>query len=142
MYLPCVSSLLFSSMTTIFREKHSFKLFVIVSLIAALIGLIVLFNLPFVSKSKVLILTGTGIGIILCCLLLTSVVTRREHVTIYRKSSMTYIPFKHQDNRCLVIPPEGSLCAYCLCEFEPCDKAIEISHQYLIHKGCLRPNFV
>jgi hypothetical protein len=127
---------------TIFREKYSFKLFVVVSLIAALIGLIVLFNLPFVSKSKVLILTGTGIGIILCCLLLTSVVTRRSHVTVYKRSLRTYVPYKHQDTRCLVIPPEGTLCAYCLCEFEPSDKAVAVYNQYLVHKECSRPNFV
>ena len=63
-------------MSIITRENYQFRLFVFVSLIAALVGLIVLLNLPVVSKSRVVILIGIGIGIILCCLVLTNVLIR------------------------------------------------------------------
>lgn len=113
------------------REKYYIRLLTIISLIAALVGLIVLVNLPVVSKSKVLLLIGTGIGIILCCLLLTNVVARSStpRVVLYRaeqtnKSYKTRLIRMASGDGMLVVPGESDRCAQCMCSFGSEEHAI------------------
>lgn len=113
------------------REKYYIRLLTVISLIATLVGLIVLVNLPVVSQSKVLLLIGSGIGIILCCLLLNNVVSRSStpRVVLYKaeqnnKSYKTNLIRMASGDGMLFAPGKSDRCAQCLCSFGSGEHAI------------------
>ena len=95
------------------RQRRGCAVVSVLALVSALVGLVVLLNLPAMSKSRILVPIEIGFAIVLVCLLLTNVYLRARPTNA-----------------------EKDTCIFCLCRFEDGETAVLSDDRFLLHEKC------